>query len=297
MRICLIDIDSKIPNIALMKLSTYHKQRGDEVIFNFPLAILTSDKTYISVIFEKNREQAENLRFNDSVVIGGSGSGDYSITLPEKIESLMPDYDLYGCDYSIGFTTRGCIRRCPFCVVPKKEGNFRIVGDIYSLWDRKHKKIVLLDNNILANKDHFLKIAGQLQKESLFVDFNQGLDFRLLDTDICEALKKLRNGSSCHGQWRFAFDNPKDIKLVEEKLQLMKKYKIRGFWYVLAGYNTTVQEDLDRLNFLRRHKQNVYLMRYELKPELIELARWANTPGVFYKMTYEEHLSFLRKAA
>lgn len=290
MKVSLIDIDSRIPNIALMKLSTHHKQRGDEIIFNFPLAIPTSDKTYISVIFEKNREQAESLRLNNTVVIGGSGSGDYSVTLPDEIENLIPDYDLYGCEYSIGFTSRGCIRRCPFCIVPKKEGAFRVVGDIYSLWDRRHKKVVLLDNNILVDKDHFLKIAKQLQVENLRVDFNQGLDFRLLDADICEALKGLKNASK--GEWRFALDSPADIKRAGEAIEMLKSYKLKGYWYVLCGFNTTEEEDLQRLNFLREQGQTVYVMRYKNTPFLTRLAEWGNMHWLFKKTTFKEHLQY-----
>jgi len=156
-----------------MKLSTYHKSRGDNVTLIRPQEIATLDQTpsdiiYISCIFVENRDLAIELsRKFPNVLVGGSGI-DLDNRLPPNIETLMPDYDLYPeMKYSLGFTTRGCIRSCDFCIVPKKEGTIQIVGDIYNFWNRKHKHVMLLDNNILALPSHFEQICNQIQIEKL----------------------------------------------------------------------------------------------------------------------------------
>lgn len=282
MRVSLIDIDSRIPNIALMKLSTWHKERGDEIIFNFPLMQYSSDRVYASVIFRKNLPRAESMLCRKAE-IGGSGSDNWNI-LPDEVEVLMPDYSLYNCDYSLGFTTRGCIRRCEFCIVPQKEGAIREVADIYQFWNPQHKKIVFLDNNILALKPHFFRICEQVKKENLAVDFNQGLDFRFLDAKVCEALKSIRIKHI-----RFAFDNISDAPAVEEAIDLLDYYGLHyNFWYVLIGFNTSIEEDFQRLELLKRRKQRPFAMKYRSTPELTKLARWVNQHGLFAVMTFEE---------
>ena len=128
MKVLLVDVDSKIPNLALMKVSTYYKSKGHEVGFN----VTDPDLVYASVIFKKNRHLVDGLRFlypNALIDIGGSGF-DLKKTLPKSIEECSPDYDLYpNSDRYLGFTTRGCIRSCPFCIVRRKEGLFHRVYD------------------------------------------------------------------------------------------------------------------------------------------------------------------------
>lgn len=287
--ISLIDIDSKIPNLALMKLSAYYKIKGYEVVLNMPIYNAFAERVFASIIFEENKHKADIYK-NLNITIGGSGTGNYSVKLPDDIEKIMPDYDLYNCNYSLGFTSRGCIRNCPFCIVRVKEGKFHSVADIYDLWDRRHKEIVLMDNNILASKTHFMKITDQVLKENLCVDFNQGLDFRFLDDDICRRLKQLKNKH----RWRFAFDNPKEKDKVEKAIELLKKHGIKScFWYVLVGFNTTWEEDIERLEFLKKQDQRPYIMRYKTvkkQKKYIRLAEWVNQPHLFVKMTFEEYL-------
>lgn len=291
MKVLLLDIDSKIPNLALMKLSAWHKQQGNEVIFNFPLASSFCDKIYASVIFPENRLKAKMMDITGRAIIGGSGSGNWDC-LPDEIDKIKPDYDLYDMDYSLGFTTRGCIRNCSFCIVPKKEGKIKAVADIYNIWDKKHNKVVLLDNNILALKDHFFKIAAQLKYEKLTVDFNQGLDFRLLDIDVCKELKRLKHST----EYRFAFDNPNDSDKILKAIELLKSTGInRANWYVLVGFNTTFEQDLFRFELLKKQGQRAYCMRYKsVKKETkyIRLAEWVNQRHLFAKMGYYDYLQF-----
>lgn len=276
-KILLINIDSKkMPNLALHKIAKYYLDKGNEVVWDNPLMGLNADRIYVSCIFTKNRVKC--LEWENRAEIGGSG---WSIIkkLPDEIESIKPHINL-------GFTTRGCIRKCEFCIVPQKE-ELQIVGDIYDIWDGKTKDIVLLDNNILAFPKHFKLICSQLRKEKLRIDFNQGLDHRLLNEDIVNELKTIR-----HSEYHLAFDQPEYLTTVERALKLLKQGGInRCNWLVLVGFNTTFQEDLDRLHFLKENNQNAYVQRYETcysRPEYIRLARWVNQHHIFQAMTFNQ---------
>jgi len=290
MKVGLIQIDGDLPNLALMKLSTYHKQRGDSITLMIDKTISTRlinfDLIYISCIFEENKDTALNIQkqFNNAV-IGGIGVN--KSILPSDIEHIMPDYDLYDCDYSIGYTTRGCIRDCEFCKIPKVEGIIRSVADIYEFWDRRHKHIVLFDNNILGSPKHFKKISEQIIKENLSVDFNQGLDIRLLNERNIKILKKL----NIKPYLRFAFDSIEIENDVIKGLELLKKYKINwNMWYVLVGFDTTLEQDFHRLNILKKYKQKPYVMRYKTcrdKKIYNDMASWGNQKQFFYSMDFE----------
>lgn len=281
MKIMLIDIDSKIPNLALKKIEKHHKDRGDKIIWNLPLWRNQVDKIYVSCVFSKNKSQCKE--WEGRAEIGGSG---YSLTktLPQEIEDLKPRINL-------GFTTRGCIRKCPFCIVPKKEGKIKVVGDLLDLWDNKAKDLIVLDNNILALPKHFELVCRQAQKNKIRIDFNQGLDHRLLTQEIIDLMKSIR-----HIEYRFAFDHPSFKPTVDKAITLLQKNKInRCNWYVLVGFNTIFQEDLDRLNYLKERKQNAYVQRYKWDRQYIPLARWVNQHHIFHSMTYEQFLDKCKK--
>lgn len=291
-QILLIQADGKLPNLALMKLATHHK--NDEVVLirgiKIASRLFTPDIVYISCIFSENREAAIKLskQFpHSNVHIGGSGV-DISSHLPPEIERLMPDYDLFGCNYSMGFTSRGCVRACPFCVVPEKEGHIKAVADIYEFWDPRHKHIVLCDNNILALPEHFRYIADQISDENLTVDFNQGLDIRLLTSENVDILASLRIKPNL----RFSWDNTKSESAVLRGVQLLRDAGIkRSQFFVLSGFDSTFEDDLYRLNRLKQEGQRAYLMRYNTvrgKREYNDLAAWANQPAFFSKMTFQE---------
>lgn len=278
MKILLIDIDSKIPNLALHKIATYYKDKGDEVIWNLPIMRDCVDKIYVSCVFDWNKKLCEE--WEGRAEIGGSG---YSLTkkLPSGIEAVKPRINL-------GFTTRGCIRKCSFCVVPKKEGFIEIIGDIYDIWDKRSKEIELLDNNIMALFEHFKKTWGQIKKEGLKLKEN-GLDIRLLDKERAEILASIK-----HYEYHFAFDSMQDKSKVEKGIEILQEVNIRrSCFYVLVGFDTTIADDLERLNFLRDKKQNAYVQRYYYKKgdkKYIALARWVNQHHIFQAMTFNQFL-------
>lgn len=172
MKVSLIDLDiiqrrRPFPNLALMKLSAYHKRSGDQVYLNFPLH--WANITYASCVFTWNAKG--RARVPNKGIVGGSGI-DLKAELPPEVERIMPDYSLYpGVDFSLGFTSRGCLRKCPWCIIPEKEGQIKPWARIYEFWDRRHKKIVLLDNNLLA-APNWRQTMEDLIAEDLAVDFN-----------------------------------------------------------------------------------------------------------------------------
>jgi hypothetical protein len=281
MIVLLIDIDSKpqYGNLALKKIEKYHRQSGDDVIWNLPLWSTCADKIYVSCLFKQNKCKAETWQnWGSKVLIGGTGY-DLSVKLPPEIEEVK-------IFENFGFTTRGCPRRCWFCVVPQKEGDIHVVGDIYDFWDRNSRKIVILDNNILTLPDHFLKIAHQIKINNLHVDFNQGLDMRLLTPALIKALQGLRRK-----QYRFSWDGNEDRT---DLLKKIHRWFGRAFIYVLVGH-LPFERDLEKLNIIKSIGHNAYAMRLEkIRKErrYIRLAQWTSLQWSFFKYTFEEFTDF-----
>ena len=204
MRIGLIDVDKgTYPNLVLMKLSAYHKEQGDEVEWYVPFTD-RYDRVYLSKVFSFTPDY--DLCINaDEVVRGGSG---YAIKmengkvvfdhyknapLPSYIEHIYPDYSLYPNNNSTayGFLTRGCPRGCGFCIVGEKEGRKSVkVADLNEFW-KGQKNIVLYDPNFLACKE-WKNLLEQLEASSALIDFNQGLDIRMMTEEKAEMLSRLR---------------------------------------------------------------------------------------------------------
>ncbi len=273
MRIGLLNLEPKHQNLALEKLRAFYAAQGDKVEDYF--ALRHYDKVYCSSIFTFTNKSI----VPEGAICGGSGF-DLTTTLPPKIENINPHLNF-------GFTSRGCIRHCPFCIVPQKEGDIRAVGDLYDLWDGKAKLITLYDNNILALPEHFEEICIQAIGGELTLDFNQGLDFRLLTPHIVSLLKLIR-----HKEYHFSWDFPSYRRGVDRAIDLLQNEEInRCNWYVLVGFNTTFQEDLDRLNHLKERNQNAYVQRYVRDTKYIPLARWANQHHIFQSMSFEQFLA------
>lgn len=266
--IVLIDLDaSKFGNLALMKLSTWHRHHDYDVIllsWPAPMPILT-DATYASCVFAKNASRAAELRAIPNASIGGSGI-DFTTVLPFEIEHILPDYDLYDLDYSMGFTSRGCNRNCEFCIVPKKEGRIQEWADWREFLDHRHSKIKLLDNNLLMAPNH-LQTLKSLAKAPIRVDINQGLDIRLMTDEIAYLLSRCKTwiGSFEAAGLRFAFDSPNLEKQVRSGVKLLTKYISKGilYFYVLVGFDTTFEEDTLRFRILKELGVCAYPMFYE----------------------------------
>lgn len=294
MRIGFQNLEPEFKNYALEKLKMFHSLKGDECLDYLPIEANTYDLIYCSSIFTFT----DKSKVDPRAICGGTGF-DVKSKLPTEIDSLRPQ-----CNY--GFCTRGCIRNCEFCVVPEKEGYIHEEADIYDIWDGKSKDLILYDNNILALPDHFKRICEQLHQKRIRIDFNQGLDIRLVDNDIAELLstKYLR-----HVQYRFAFDYSAMDKLVESKIKILKNKGInRSIFYVLVGFpdkeGKTVKEDIEdalyRLNLLKSLGQNACVMRYrkvyEGQPEslitedtkkyYIPLANWGSVHAAFQGMEF-----------
>lgn len=283
-KVGLIDVDShNFPNLALMKLSAWHKANGDEV--EWWHGFTWYDRIYMSRVFDSiyTPDPLEPVNC-DELIKGGTGWPE-SEDLPEEAEHIYPDYDLYGItDTAYGFLTRGCPRGCDFCIVAGKEGRrTRKVADL-SEWWQGQKNIVLMDPNILACKEH-LDLLGQLAESQAKVNINQGLDARLLNQENIKALRKIRLDSI-----HFAWDKMKDREPVLRGLRLYSQFGKRdrhgsyGTVYCLTNFGTTTEEDLERIYLLRDLGYDPYIMIYD-KPRAPQitrhLARWCNNKRIF----------------
>lgn len=293
MKIRLLAPDSKKPNIAIMKLSTYHKQKGDDVDwYNHLFDCDDTDILYISKVFTFSK-MPKYLPNNAKIIIGGSGY-DYSIKLPQEIENSDLDYSLYPkCDYSIVFTTRGCIRKCPFCIVPKKEGLIHSVK--FPNLNKNSKYIKILDNNFFAFKG-WKENLNVLNSFNLPLEFNQGIDLRILNEEQCKALESL-NIKRIYCAW----DNYKDKEIILPKLKMLckyiKPYKITC--YVLVGFEhkEIVETDLERVMTLNEMGVKPFAMGYidfdnpfYKKPkEIDEFCRWVNMKATFYSCSFDHY--------
>lgn len=286
MKIKIVDTDSKIPNLALMKVSAYHKSKGDMVSFGIP----DPDKVIASVVFRENAWKARGLQFmypDAEIEIGGPG-WDLSKRLPDEIEFIKPDYDLYPSEYSLGFTTRGCIRKCPFCIVPEKEGKIQRWQHIKEFQDPRFDTVICLDNNIYADKDWFFENTDYVLEHRLKFNAIQGMDIRILTPEIAERLKAIR----WSGQYHFAFDNMADEAAVKAGISMLKDAGINTrhdvTFYVLVGFNTTVEEDKYRCRLLKELKTNAFVMQYKRTDWTRKIAWWANRKEAFWACDVDE---------
>lgn len=280
MKVALYDVDSKIPNLALMKLARHHRERGDDVEMFFPLATSSYDRIYASKIFK----YTDGPYLDPSQMqIGGTGSGS-TVTLPDDIEALQPDYSLYNYPHNIGFTMRGCRFRCKFCVVPQKEGAPYENNTIEEIWiQRDSDFIMLLDNDFFGNPVWADRIA-EMRKYDLRISFSQGLNIRIITDEQAEALAsvKFRNQSGEAKLVHFAWDQwgKGTEKLIDEGFARVVGAGIKPYqmtFFVLIGWNTDEQKDMYRINKLHGMGCHVFVMPYYRKdPYQKAVARWNN---------------------
>jgi hypothetical protein len=281
MKIGLIDVDShNFPNLALMKISAWHKQHGDVVEWCIPMQAY--DRVYISKVFDFTPDFATCLNARE-IVKGGTGYG-LDNRLPQEIESIYPDYSIYGIkNTAYGFLTRGCPRNCPFCIVGKKEGlkSYK-VANLKQFWNGQ-REIKLLDPNLLACPDR-LELLQQLIGSKAWIDFTQGLDIRLCTDDVIYKIKRIKI-KMLHFAWD-KMDRPdymeqcfRDFK-IKSDIDDFRKLRV----YVLTNYDTTIEQDLYRIYKLRELGYDPYVMIYDKQNapgQLRRLQRWVNNKWIF----------------
>jgi hypothetical protein len=293
-KVSLVDVDGhNFPNFALMRISAWHKAQGDTVDWYQPL-FSKPDKIYASKVFTFTPDYTEYAAGDPEPVKGGTGYRMYE-DLPEEIDRMLPDYSIYPqYDYTIGFLSRGCVRNCPWCVVPKKEGVLRQYDDVFRIAEPK-KPLVLMDNNFLANDFEFVK--EQLEKAirlNLPIDFNQGLDARLVTPNIASLLARVR--WKCY--IRFSCDTSAVIEPLANAVKLLRSavYKGEIFVYVLAQ---ELEESLGRIRRICEIDSRItpFCQPFRnldgdgkvIDHNLARLARWCNKVWIRKSCKFEEY--------
>lgn len=303
----------RFPNLACMKISGFYKSKGYDVdLITDYSEIDNYKKVFISKVFSDTPID-ESILSLENVEYGGTGFYyEKSPDLPIEIEHHMPDYELYlpwvedqiklgvkknkfdlYLNYSIGFTTRGCFRKCDFCVNKKYDG-VKAHSPVNEFYDPKRKYICLLDDNILAYGG-WEDILNDLIKTNKYFQYKQGMDIRLMTNKKVDVLSK----SKYKGDYIFAFDYLKDRDQIEEKLTMWKsKVKKTTKLYVLTAYESQCEKDIvnafERIKILMKHKCLPYIMRHEMYKDskwrgvYITMARWCNQPSMFKKKSFRE---------
>lgn len=253
MRIGLVDIDGHakrkkwgamvFPNIALCKVARYHRERGDLVEWAIPF--FHYDRLYMSKVF--NFSEDDMTAYDaDEIVRGGTGY-DIASRLPDEIDRLQPDYSIYPNvprDTAYGFLTRGCPNRCPWCVVPRKEGRIRPYMDVDEIAIEGRRKLVLMDNNILAAGDYAAAQLDKIIERGYRVDFNQALDARLMTDSYARQLARVK--------WmeyiRFGCDTHRQVDDCERAIGMLSSYGFRGKVYLYCMLNDDFDECFQRVN-------------------------------------------------
>lgn len=287
MRVCLVDVDSKIPNLALMRASTYHKQRGDTVKLWYEPLFDHPDICYASKIFDFTPEP--QFWPDCETYKGGSGYDLHARMPMDDYDRIMPDYSLYPrFDYAIGRFTRGCPNRCPWCVVPEMDGNtVRHVADLSDFWSGQ-QTVRLLDDNILANPDEFCRDCEQLSKAGVKVIW-EALDIRLITDETAQALASVKQAKSIH----FAWDGHGQDDAVPRGIETLKRNGIKPWrlmFYVLVGFSTTPEYDMYRIMTLHGLGANPFVMPFDkTNPYQRHLARWCNNKFIFKSTTFNDY--------
>lgn len=289
MKIGLIDVDGhNFPNLALMKISAWHKQCGDEVEWFF--GFNEYDRVYMSKVFTFTDDFHQVINAKE-IIKGGTGY-DLTSVLPKEIETIYPDYSLYGIkDTAYGFLTRGCPRGCKFCIVAEKEGKCsKKVADLNQFWNGQ-KNIEIMDPNLLACED-WKDLLQQLIDSKAIVNINQGMDIRFMTEEKAETINQLKV-KMIHFAWdNYEFSTYEKLKEFRPLLNFNSR-KLRV--YVLTNFNTTFEQDLDRVYKLKELGYDPYITIFEkwkAPKEIKRLQRWVNNKFIFRTCNkFEEYVS------
>lgn len=279
----------KFPNLALMKLSAWHKANGDRVEWFNALLSDTYDTIYSSKVFTFS---PVDPYLPDRAICGGTGYG-LSSELPPDVEHIRPDYTLYPrADFALGFLTRGCIRACQWCIVPKKEGAIRANAFFEEFARHDTRNVVFMDNNVLAC-EHGLREIERLAGTNLNVDFNQGLDARLITKDVARMLAALK----WYKPVRLALDHASQLPSVGEAVARLREAGCTPreyFCYVLVK---DIEDALHRVEYLRKIGVIPFAQPYrdfknnkQPTREQKDFARWVNRPAIFKSTTWEGYI-------
>ena len=240
--------DAPKHNLALMKISAWHRKQGDVVSYNMPL--FSSSYRYASVLYEKN--------INTFIADEYGGPAFPDSMLPLEIENMKPDYSLIDSPMSLGYTFRPCWNTCGFCKVPKMLHPDTNHHSIWEFHDTKFNKICLLNNNTFLDTQ-WKNTFEEIWDAKLTVVDENGYDLRLLDDEKADAIKRTKWQGDVH----FAWDRMCDEALIIHGIKIINKHKINNTRiYVLIGYDTTEKEDLHRCQVLVDNKQTPYIMPY-----------------------------------
>lgn len=293
MNIGLIAVDSEYPNLALMKISAWHKSNGDHVEWYSPFE--QYDVVYMAKVFGFTPDFGHWITNAKEIRKGGTGY-DIHTKLPEEMEFVTPDYSLYpsiDCKTAYGFLTRGCPNKCKWCVVPRKEGAVRPYMDVDDIAVGGRTNLILMDNNVLAC-DYGIRQIEKIVERGYRVDFNQALDARLVTCDIAQLLAKVR----WLNQIRFGCDTPKQIEECERAMQMIDGYRNKPASYLMY---TMVGSDFDeafrRLNHWRTFKRvrivaqpfrDVDNPRQVIPQWQKDMAHWANRHQLFASCEFKD---------
>lgn len=289
MRIGLIAVDGHggFPNLALMRLSTWHKRQGDTV--EWWNGFTHYDRVYKSKVFTFTPD-FDTVINADEIVTGGTGYKDFGV-LPPEVEACPPDYGLYpSWKPAIGFLSRGCCNTCSWCIVPRKEGGIRPAATWEEIKRPDSRQIILLDNNVLAS-DHGLEQIDRMGREKVWIDFNQGLDARLITPETARMLARLH--------WirfiRLACDTSEMLPVIRQAVSYLKEAGVSPsrFWaYALVR---DVEEGHRRVLALREMGVEPFAQPYrdydggEPSAEQMAFARWVNRKLLFKSCSWEEY--------
>lgn len=296
--------DTNFRNLALMKISAWHKKQGHEVVWFVPDSNVRYDRVYSSKVFTWTPVEP---RLPLETIKGGTGYGLFT-DLTDEIEHTCPDYDIYlhkplnrcrvkrnKTECSLGFLTRGCPNHCQWCIVPQKEGNIRPHSDVDEFC--RHRHIVLMDNNVLSH-DHGIAQIEKMARLNLRVDFTQGLDARLIDESIACRLADL----GWFKPLRLACDQKSQMPVVEKAVRLLRAAGAkpqRYFCYVLV---TDVEDAHDRVQFLRSLGVDSFAQAYRPFSGLAQptfkqrlFCRWVNRKPLFKSVSWTDFYEQERK--
>ena len=300
MNIALLAVDSNYPNLSLMKISSYHKGKGDIVEWYNPFD--KYDIVYMSKIFSFTPDYGQYMTNTTQICKGGTGYDIYS-TLPEEIDLIKPDYSIYpsiGHKTAYGFLTRGCPNKCKWCIVPKKEGVIKPYMDVEEIAIDGRNELILMDNNILAS-DHGIEQIEKIikmnegRKKKIKVDFNQGLDARLVTDEIAKMLSRLK----WIQQIRFGCDTPKQIEECEKACAMIDKHGYKGEYFFYCILLDDFDESFSRVNHWKKKGSSRYLPHCQPfrdignKSQIIpqwqkDMARWTDRKHLFRSCEFED---------